>query len=336
MSLRDIGEFGFINQISKGCLIRPRRVVKAIGDDAAAFKTPAHQIGLVTTDLLVERIHFLRDAITGFDLGYKSLAVNLSDIAAMGGSASEAFVSIAIPDNCEIEYLEEFYRGMQALAEKFEVNILGGDTTGSKKDLVINVAVYGMVSPDQILYRDGAQPGDIVFCTGSLGDSRAGLEIILGNIPADTPEKKRLIEAHMHPEPHLNEGRLLATSTGVHSAIDVSDGLVADLGHILEASRVGVKLNAADIPISAELKKFCAESGTDPLRTALSGGEDYVLLGTCAANRAGTLVAEFRKGFNRPLFCIGEITSGKDRLLIHPDGRAEPLKEKGWNHFSPH
>ena len=335
MSLHDIGEFGFINRISKGCLIRPQRVVKAIGDDAAAFKTPADHIGLVTTDLLVERIHFLRDAITGFDLGYKSLAVNLSDIAAMGGTACEAFISIAIPDNCEIEYLDDFYSGIKSLAQKFRVNILGGDTTGSKIDLVINVAVYGIVPPDQILYRDGARPGDTIFCTGYLGDSRAGLELILGNIPADTPEKKRLLEAHVHPEPHLYEGHLIANSAGVHSAIDVSDGLTADLVHILEESQVGAKLNAVEIPISAELKKFCADSGNDPLRTALSGGEDYVLLGTCAADQVGTLEKRFEKEFSRPLFCIGEITAEKDQLLIQPDGRAEPLLEKGWNHFSP-
>ena len=336
MSLREIGEFGFINQISKGCLIRPQRVVKAIGDDAAAFRTPVDNIGLVTTDLLVERIHFLRDAITGFDLGYKSLAVNLSDIAAMGGTACEAFVSIAIPDNCGIDYLDEVYRGMKSLAGKFGVNILGGDTTGSKIDLVINVAVYGIVPPDQILYRSGARPGDTVFCTGYLGDSRAGLEMILGSISADTREKERLLEAHVHPEPHLNEGRLIAASDGVNSAIDVSDGLSADLGHILEESQVGAKLNVVDIPISPELKKFCAESGTDPLKTALSGGEDYVLLGTCSTDRVRALAKRFEKEFNRPLFCIGEITAEKDQLLIQPDGRTEPLLEKGWDHFSPH
>ena len=132
MTLKDIGEFGFIDRIRKGCLIRPEGVVQAIGDDAAAFEAAPGQLILFTTDLLVERVHFLRSATTGFNLGYKALAVNLSDIAAMGGTAREAFVSIAVPADCELAYLEELYRGMQHLAGQYEVNLLGGDTTGSK------------------------------------------------------------------------------------------------------------------------------------------------------------------------------------------------------------
>jgi thiamine-monophosphate kinase len=173
MTLKEIGEFGFIKKISRGCLIRPDNIVKAIGDDAAAFKTDAGRLSLVTTDLLVERIHFLRDAISGFDLGYKSLAVNLSDIAAMGGTAREAFVSIAIPENCPLEYLEDIYRGMKDLAARYEVNILGGDTTRSKIDLILNVAVHGEVAEKEMLCRDAARVGDIVFSTGFLGDRTA-------------------------------------------------------------------------------------------------------------------------------------------------------------------
>lgn len=333
MGIHDIGEFGFINRIREGCLIRPERVVTAIGDDAAAFETSSGQVGLITTDMLVDRVHFLRKAITGYDLGHKSLAVNLSDIAAMGGIAREAFVSIAIPENCDLDYLDQIYLGMKALAKKHAVNILGGDTTASKIDLIINVAVFGAAPPDQILYRSGARPGDTVFCTGCLGDSRAGLEIILSSVPAETPWQKRLLEAHLHPEPHLAEGRFLASTPGVHSAIDVSDGLSSDLAHLLEQSGVGARLNGGDIPLSQELKKYCADSEQDPVATALSGGEDYVLLGTCAADRAGDLKKRFEKEFDRPLFCIGEITAGKDRLLILPDGRLEPIAKKGWDHF---
>jgi thiamine-monophosphate kinase len=333
MSLRDIGEFGFIKRISQGCLIRPEHVVKAIGDDAAAFETPAGLISLMTTDMLVARVHFLREATSGFDLGYKSLAVNLSDIAAMGGTAREAFVSIAIPDDCELAYLQEIYRGMKCLAQKFEVNILGGDTTGSKIDLVINVAVYGVVAPDQILYRRGARPGDIIFCTGHLGDSSAGLQSILKAQPIDTPALQRLRDAHLRPEPHLSEGRFLATSAGVSAAIDVSDGLGSDLGHILDESQVGAILYAADIPLSEELVEFCQRTGGDPLEFALSGGEDYVLLGTCRADRADAIAAGFDNKFNRKFFRIGEITAETDRLIVLSDGRSRPLDSQGWDHF---
>lgn len=335
MSLRQIGEFGFINQIRKGCLIRPDRVVKAIGDDAAAFEATADRISLVTTDMLVERVHFLRTAIGGFDLGYKSLAVNLSDIAAMGGIAREAFVSIAIPDDCKLAYLEEIYAGIKALSEKFEVNILGGDTTRSKIDLVINVAVYGEAAPDQVLYRSGARPGDTIFCTGHLGESRAGLHLILNTIPVDRPAFQRLLDIHLHPEPHLNEGRFLATAGSVTAAIDISDGLSSDLNHILDASQVGAKLYSGDIPISAELDEFCNHAGADPLEYALAGGEDYVLLCTCAADQADALTADFNKIFQRPLFRIGEITAAPDRLIIQSDGASSPIERSGWDHFSP-
>ena len=150
MNLKEIGEFGFIKKISRGCLIRPDNIIKAIGDDAAAFMTEPDRLTLITTDLLVERIHFLRDAISGFDLGYKSLAVNLSDIAAMGGTAREAFVSIAIPDECHLNYLDELYNGIKKLAARFDVNVLGGDTTRSKIDLIINIVVQGIVSKEEI------------------------------------------------------------------------------------------------------------------------------------------------------------------------------------------
>ena len=141
MELNQIGEFEFIKNISRGCVIRPDNVIRAIGDDAAAFTVTPDQVSLITTDLLVEQIHFIRTKITGFDLGYKSMAVNLSDIAAMGGVAREAFVSIGIPLTCPLDYLEAVYDGMKHLAAKFDVNILGGDTTRSEVDLIINKAV---------------------------------------------------------------------------------------------------------------------------------------------------------------------------------------------------
>ncbi|MGD8952324.1 MAG: AIR synthase related protein, partial [Desulfobacterales bacterium] len=179
MKLKDIGEFGFIDRISRGCLIRPAGIVKAIGDDAAAFRSEPDLLNLVTTDLLVERVHFLRDAADGYCLGYKALAVNLSDIAAMGGTARNAFVSIAVPQEVSLDFLDELYRGMKSLAAEHEINILGGDTTGSSADLVINVVVTGTVAESDVLFRDKARIGDVIFSSGCLGDSRAGLHLVL-------------------------------------------------------------------------------------------------------------------------------------------------------------
>jgi thiamine-monophosphate kinase len=333
MTLKEIGEFGFIKKISRGCLMRPDNIVKAIGDDAAAFKTDPGLLSLVTTDLLVERIHFLRDAITGFDLGYKSLAVNLSDIAAMGGTAREAFVSIAIPENCPLDYLEDVYRGMKDLAAKYEVNILGGDTTRSTIDLILNVAVHGTVPESEMLCRDAAQVGDIVFSTGFLGDSKAGLHLILNDLAADTDDLEALRKAHLLPEPHLHEGRFLAKFPTVHAAIDTSDGLSADLGHILEESRVGVRLDAHQIPRSANLQKFCERFNFDSLAYALSGGEDYTLLVTAAGESADQIAREFQDQFKRPLYTIGEITDSGKMELAWPDGSIKTITSTGWDHF---
>jgi thiamine-monophosphate kinase len=267
MNLKDIGEFGFIKKISRGCLIRPHNIVKAIGDDAAAFRSDPDRLSLITTDLLVERIHFLRNAISGFDLGYKSLAVNLSDIAAMGGTAREAFISIAIPLDCPLDYLEDIYEGMKHLAAKFDVNILGGDTTSSQIDLIINIVVHGTVAENEMLCRDAAQTGDIVCSTGYLGESKAGLHFILNQISADSDEDQQLLKTHLLPEPHLEEGRFLARQAGVHAAIDTSDGLSSDLGHIVEESNVGARLFADKIPVSRPL--FRIGEITDTLRMEL-------------------------------------------------------------------
>ena len=333
MTLKEIGEFGFIKKISRGCLIRPERIIKAIGDDAAAFTTDPDQISLITTDLLVERIHFLRNSISGFDLGYKSLAVNLSDIAAMGGTARESFVSIAIPQDCPLDYLEAIYDGMKDLATKFDVNILGGDTTSSKIDLIINVVVYGMIAKEELLCRDAARPGDIIFSTGYLGDSKAGLHLILNDIPAESDELHNLLRAHLRPVPHLAEGRFLAQQPAVKAAIDTSDGLSSDLGHIAGESGVGAILYSDKIPVSRDLQSFCNQFNFDPVAYALSGGEDYTLLCTASPGEAEAIAAKFQKKFNRPLFEIGEITAGKEMKMNYPDGASKPIAPSGWNHF---
>jgi len=333
MTLKEIGEFGFIKKISRGCLIRKENIVKAIGDDAAAFKTDPEQLMLITTDLLVERVHFIRSKIAGYDLGYKALAVNLSDIAAMGGAAREAFISIAIPEECLLDYLEDIYDGMKNLAAKFNVNILGGDTTSSKIDLIINIVVSGTVAENELLCRDAARPGDMIFTTGFLGDSKAGLHLQLNDIQADDESSKVLIKAHLLPEPHILEGRFLAQQPGIHAAIDTSDGLSSDLRHIVEQSNVGARLYADKIPVSENLKKFCRRFDFDSIKYALSGGEDYTLLCTASPETADKIASEFQKEFKRPLFSIGEITETKQMELFWPDGRIRSFSPSGWDHF---
>ena len=335
MSLKDIGEFGFIRRISAGCLIRPEGVVQAIGDDAAVFRPEPDRLGLVTADLLVERVHFLRDRISGEELGHKSLAVNLSDIAAMGGTAREAIVSLAIPDDCPLDYLDGFYQGMKALAQEHRVNILGGDTTGAKTDLTINITVIGSVPETQMLLRSGARIGDVVCATGKLGDSRAGLQLLLDG--ADTGEEpwSALRRAHVRPDPHLKEGRMLAGIGGVTAAIDVSDGLSSDIGHIAEESRVGIRLFAEQIPVSEALKRFCRRFDRGAaVKWALTGGEDYCLLCTLSPDAADRVCRAFAEAFGRPLYRIGRVVDPGIFEVVGADGRAGPLEKTGWNHFA--
>ena len=333
MNLKDIGEFGFIKRISRGCLIRPQSVIKAIGDDAAAFIPAPGEAILVTTDLLVERIHFLRDATSGFNLGYKALSVNLSDIAAMGGTAREAFISIAVPENCSIDFLEDLYKGMKKLAAEFDVNLLGGDTTRSKADLVINISVLGSAFEKEILYRNTAQHGDIICSTGFLGDSRAGLYLIINNIEANSNELKPLLDAHVIPKPYLREGRFLARQGGVHAVIDVSDGLSSDIGHIAEQSNVGIRLYSEKIPVSDNLEKFCAGFDFDPVEYALAGGEDYTLLCTISPDKVDHIAANYLKRFRNPLYQIGEITDSGKMELVLSDGQIRSFTPSGWDHF---
>ena len=332
-SLKDIGEFGFINRITPGCLVRKDRIIRAIGDDAAAFYSPPGKLNLVTTDLLVERVHFLRDATSGYNLGYKAMSVNLSDIAAMGGTPAEAFVSIAIPEDCSLEYLDEFYRGMRMLASECGVNILGGDTTGSKQDLVINISVHGSVDEEEILCRDGAGAGDLICSTGCLGDSRAGLHMILNDISADTPERDKLVRAHLLPRPCLEEGCFLAGHTGVTSAIDVSDGLSSDLGHICDQSRTGAKIFSRRVPVSPELESFSEQFGFDPVEFALSGGEDYTLLFTVSSGKIAALEDAYKETFGTELRIFGEMTDTGEMQLVTGDGKTHTLAASGWNHF---
>ena len=333
MKLHDIGEFGFIERIGAGGLIRPEGVVKGIGDDAAVVRSPTGQVLLVTTDLLVERVHFLRAATSGFNLGYKALAVNLSDIAAMGGTAREAFVSIAIPENCDVEYLDDLYRGMRHLAARHRVNILGGDTTGSMTDLIINVAVTGTADESEVLYRSGARVGDLICVTGTLGDSRAGLYLILNDLPADTPALQALFEAHILPRPCLEEGRFLAECGAVGAAIDLSDGLSSDLAHVLACSRVGARIEDRRLPLSQDLKAFCRQFGFDPVDYALAGGEDYSLLCTVAPEAVEDVASAYAQRFGRPLHVIGNITAGGCLERVEADGRTQVVPPSGWDHF---
>ncbi len=333
MELKEIGEFGLIKRLSRGAVVRKENIIRSIGDDAAVFRAYPEEVILFTTDMLVERIHFLKKATSGYNLGYKSLAVNLSDIAAMGGNAREAFCSIAIPKAVDIEFVENIYEGMKTLAAEFNVNLLGGDTTSSKIDLIINVSVIGSAPENEILYRNRAQCGDKIFTTGFLGESRAGCFLITNDIQACFKGCETLKASHFLPRPYLKEGKFLARQKGVHAAIDISDGLSSDLEHILEESGKGAQIFADTIPISQDLKNFCRQFSFDPVQFALSGGEDYALLFTVSSDNAEKVKKNYEKIFPRPIYELGVITETNNMELVFSDGTVQQILPKGWDHF---
>jgi thiamine-monophosphate kinase len=333
VKLEDLGEFQFIDRITPGCVKgEPKRVIQGIGDDAAVVYA-ADGCQLLTTDMLVERVHFVRGSITPRQLGYKALAVNLADIAAMGGTAHDAYVSLAIPLDLNVEELEEFYDGMKELAHSCGVNLLGGDTAVSKQDLCISIVVTGSAPPDEVLYRSGARVGDRIVVTGTLGDSAGGLEVLRSRPQLPGPASEALLAAHHTPAVYLEEARILASSGLAHSGIDLSDGLASDLRHICTRSGVGAVIDAASIPLSEEFEALCSAVGKDPINLALSGGEDYRLLVTVDPEGVGLLARQINGATGRNLYDIGEIVPGDEIVVRLADGATELLTSGGWDHF---
>ena len=297
MKLSELGEFGLIERIQ--ARFRTPDGVTGIGDDCAVLPQNTGRNTLVSTDMLVEGTHFLRNDIPPYDLGWKSAAVNLSDVAAMGGKPTGTFLSLALPADLDTDWIDAFMHGYADLSERFGTPLLGGDTTASPDRICINVTVLGECPYARARLRNAAQKGDVICVTGPLGDSAAGLKAILEGVERDL-EIQRLIDRHYRPIPRVREGEVLRLNLGVHAMMDISDGLASDLNHILNASEVGAQINVADIPMSIALKHCCQRFGWDPLELAVSGGEDYELLFTCTPQAEALLTL--------PHFVIGRIT----------------------------
>jgi thiamine-monophosphate kinase len=310
----------------------PPEVALGIADDCAALDLGGPDYLLWTVDTLVEGVHFDLAYTTFSLLGRKSLAVNLSDIAAMGGQPAYALLSLGWPPDRDLAPALEFGQGMAACARDFEVTVIGGDTVSSTLGVAVAVTVIGRVPKTAMLRRSGAQVGDLVYVTGTLGDAAAGLEILRRQLDVDPSLGGPLVRAHLDPQPQLAAGRLLAQAGLATACIDLSDGAATDLYHICRLSGVGVRLAAEDLPLSPGLKAVARMVGKDPEELALQGGEDYQLLFTSSPAQASRVPETFTQAGLETPSRIGEIGPGEEVVLI--TGKKEKIiSGGGYDHF---
>ena len=306
-----------------------------IGDDCAVLEPGAGRLVLATTDLLVEDVHFRRRYTTAADLGWKSLAVNLSDVASMGGRPRWALVALACPEDVTMEEAEGFYAGMLELARAHDVAVVGGDTSASPRGWVVNVTLLGEAVRAPVL-RSTAKPGDLVAVTGALGRAAAGLAVLeRGAAPAGVAagELDDVKTAHLRPTPRVSEGQWLAGAGGVTAMIDLSDGLATDLGHLCEESRVGAGVEVDRLPLHAGARAVAAALGADPRAWATGGGEDYELLVTCHPGAFARLGEGLATATGTRLTAIGELGPAAEGVRYRDAAGREVAVVPGFEHF---
>lgn len=330
MQFQDWNEDSFVQYLADN--FQANGSIVGIGDDCAVIPVKDSKALLITTDALVEGIHFLTNQITARDLGYKCIAVNVSDIAAMGGRPQYAFLSIAIPKTTERKWACEAVQGIKDACEKWNIQLLGGDTVGSKRDIFINVTLVGSADAKKIKYRHEAKIDDIICVTNHLGDSGAGFKAAQEQIP-ESADRTYLLKAHFHPEPNPEHGIWLASHPEVHAMMDLSDGLDCDLTRLIKRSQKGAEIELSAVPLSDPLKTVCLEYGWDPLEFALTGGEDYSLLLTISAEAFKDIQASFRDAFGTSLFAIGRIKAPPMEVSYCHHGKAVQMHYKFFDHF---
>lgn len=334
MKLTEMGEFGLIDRITKNLPVSRSKVLKGIGDDTAVLRADGEKLLLMTTDMLVEGVHFSFDYARPKEIGRKALSINISDIAAMGGLPTHATVAMGIPVGFGVKKIEDIYAGLRYACNYYKVNIVGGDTVKSPERLVINVTLLGEVEAFRVIYRSGARPGDIIAVTGPLGGSAAGLFALQQPDP-EYPKDivKALRSRHLNPPARVKEGRLLSGSGTVTAMNDISDGLASEITEICRASGTGCLLRTADIPVDKAAVKLAEECGSDQLEWALYGGEDYELVFTVKPERLTELTGLMKK-WGYKIYIFGEITQADEgcRLLLSSGAFAQ-LEPGGYNHF---
>ncbi len=337
-SLKTIGEFGLIRNVKRQWPASSPWIITGIGDDAAILKVRRGEQLLISTDILMGGIHFDLDYQTPKDLGWRAGVANLSDIAAMGGTPLYLLVSIAVPVRVPPRHVRELYRGIQAACHPFNVELIGGDTSSSPSQIFLSLTIVGSIRANRALTRNKAEIGDRLYVTGTIGDSNAGLRILQSHQANRRPFRRSAVETflirrHLRPAPRIHIGQLLVNRKLAHAAIDLSDGLSSDVGHVCEGSRVGAEIHADALPLSSQLRAFARQDKTDPLNIALRGGEDYELLFTAPAKHHQN-VLRVSEQTRVPITCIGEIKpKAFGRQLALPGGRKQKLPNESFQHF---
>jgi thiamine-monophosphate kinase len=310
----------------------PPEVVLGIGDDCAAIALGGGQCLLWTVDTLVEGVHFDLAYMSLAQLGWKALAVNVSDVAAMGGEPKQALLSLGWPPARDKALALEFARGLAQAGRDFGVAVIGGDTVASPGALTITITLTGVVAAAAMVRRAGAGVGDLIYVTGCLGESAAGLEILRRGLTLAPSLSSPLVAAHLAPRPRVRAGRLLSEAGLATAMIDLSDGVATDLNHICRASGVAAHIPAAGVPVSSLVAAATPLLQRDPLELALNGGEDYQLLFTTPREQAGSLETAFVQAGLPPPYLLGEIVAGQGVWLLRGEGEFE-ISGQGFDHF---
>lgn len=336
--ISDLGEFGLIDQLTKNFELKNENSLVGVGDDAAVIQVSEDTVQLISTDMLVEGIHFNLMYMPLKHLGYKAVAVNVSDICAMNGMAQQITVSLAVSSRFPLEALEELYEGIHLACTNYGVDLVGGDTTSSTSGLVINVTVLGTAKKEDVVYRSGAKEYDLLVVTGDLGAAYMGLQVLERekevfkanpSIQPDLDGHDYIIERQLKPEARKDIiGYLKELEVKPTAMIDISDGLASEILHLCKASKVGCHVYDEKVPIDAKTSMTAIDFNLDPNTCALNGGEDYELLFTIDQK-------DFDKIKGNPhMTVIGHITNENDGIYyVDKNGSAITLKAQGWKHF---
>ena len=308
----------------------PRRIAIGIGDDAAVWQASRSHRSAITTDVLVDGVHFISGAMTPGEIGHRAMAANLSDLAAMGARPTLAVVALGLPPQTEAEWVLAAYRALAALAARHGATIAGGDLSRAPV-LTLAIAAVGEVSARRTKRRSGGRPGDVLATTGPLGASRAGLEILRTGLAVSDDVRAEAHAAFATPQPRVREGRWLAASAGVHAMMDCSDGLALDAGRMVRASGCGATIER--VPVHPAALAVAAAAGADPEGWALAGGEDFELIVAVAPRAFPHLAAAFARRFGRPLERVGVLAAGEG-LKRNAGGALQALPELGWDHLA--